>query len=69
MKTALLWLKGLAAAFIGGAANAVTATVVAPESFNLTPDGLKRTGVLALVSGGVSAATYLKQSPVPGGKK
>jgi hypothetical protein len=64
VKITLYWLKGLVAAFIGGAANAVTATIVAPESFNFN-EGLGKVFQLSLVSGLVSAALYLKKSPVP----
>lgn len=66
------WIKGLAAAFIGGgssaAASGVTAIGIAPEQFNLA-GGLKHTLTLMaanfVVSGVISAFAYLKQSPVP----
>lgn len=58
------WAKGLAAAFITGAANAVVLLVADPATFNLT-DGLGKVGLVALVSGIVGAAAYLKQSPLP----
>jgi hypothetical protein len=61
------WLKGLASAVIGAAANSVTVIIVAPETFNLT-EGLPKVGAVALVSGFVAAANYLKQSPLPGDK-
>jgi hypothetical protein len=63
-----LWLKGLASAAIGGASNAVTMMVVDPINFNLQ-DGIGKLGSVAAVSALVSAAMYLKKSPVPGDKE
>ena len=59
------WVHGLAAAAIGGGANAVTLIIVEPSKFNATASGWKNLGTAVLVSGIVSAALYLKQSPVP----
>jgi len=67
-----LWLKGLAAAAIAGAANGVitgfAAAGIDPAHFNLQA-GLKATlaiaGVSALMSGIIGVAAYLKQSPLP----
>ena len=59
------WLKGLIAAIIGGAANAVTVIAIDPLQFNLG-EGLSKLGTVALVSAIVNAAMYLKQSPLPG---
>jgi hypothetical protein len=56
-----LWAKGLLAALIGGAANAITAVVVAPAQFGWNLATLKLAGAGAIVS----ALMYLKQSPVP----
>jgi hypothetical protein len=58
------WGKGLASAVIGGAANAVTVMIVEPASFNLN-EGAAKLGTVVLVSAIVSAAMYLKQSPIP----
>jgi len=58
------WLKGLLSAVIGGAANAITVSVVEPTSFNLQ-EGAGKLGTVALVSAIVAAAMYLKQSPLP----
>jgi hypothetical protein len=58
------WLKGLAAAFVGGAANMITVVVVDPQAFNLG-DQWKKTAIAALVGGVLAAAGYLKQSPIP----
>ena len=62
MNTVKLWLKGIAAALIGGAANAVTLYIIDPVIF----DDWMKLAKLAGVSALVSAAMYLKQSPVPG---
>ena len=67
-----LWLKGIAAAAIAGAANGVitgfAAVGIDPAHFNLQ-SGLKPTlaiaGVSALMSGIIGVAAYLKQSPLP----
>ena len=69
------WAKGLVAAFIGGGASSVSAgfgsMFTDPEHFNLgtSPHGLRHLftvmGITFLISGVVSLAAYLKQSPVP----
>lgn len=58
------WLHSLIGAVIGGAANAVTVIVLDPLKFNLQ-DGWKNLLAAVIVSGLVSAALYLKQSPLP----
>jgi len=58
------WLQGLLSAIIGGAANSITVMVVEPTSFNLQ-EGLSKLLSVAAVSAIVSAAMYLKQSPLP----
>ena len=58
------WIKGLISAIIGGAANAVTVMVVDPVNFNLT-ESAGKLGTVAIVGAVVSAAMYLKQSPIP----
>jgi hypothetical protein len=63
-----IWLKGLVAAIIGGAANAVTVMIVDPAAFNFS-DGGRKLLTFAGVSALISAALYLKQSPLPGGGK
>jgi hypothetical protein len=64
LKSVRVWLRGLIAAVIGGAANAVTTVVVAPETFNLD-EGLPKLTAVVASSALVSAALYLKQSPIP----
>jgi len=59
------WLRGLVAAVVTGAANGFLAAVVSPETFNTTPEGLKKLGIFVVLSGALGMATYLKQSPVP----
>lgn len=69
-----LWLHGLVAAFVGGAAGALDSALVlvlvAPQDFNLG-SGFYRllltASVFALLSGFKVAAAYLKKSPVPPG--
>ena len=58
------WLKGLISAVIGGAANSITVMIVDPIAFNLG-EGAGKLGTVALVSAIVSAAMYLKSSPLP----
>jgi hypothetical protein len=68
------WAKGLIAAFVGGGASSVSAgfgsMFTDPEHFNLgSSHGLRHLftvmGITFLISGVVSLAAYLKQSPVP----
>jgi hypothetical protein len=61
-----VWLKGLVSAVVGGAANAVILMVADPLTFNLA-EGLPKLEMVAIVSALVSAAMYLKQSPLPNG--
>jgi hypothetical protein len=56
------WLHSLIATFVAGAANAITLVIVDPVAFN---GDWKRIGLVALVSGLVAAAFYLKKSPLP----
>jgi len=58
------WLKGLAAAAIGGAATSVTLLIVDPAHFTEVGKLATICGVNALLN----AAMYLKQSPIPDGK-
>lgn len=59
-----VWLKGLIAAVIGGAANALTMVIVDPLNFNLN-EGVNNLLTVATTSAIVAAAMYLKQSPLP----
>lgn len=59
-----VWLKGLASAVIGGASTAVTLVIVDPMTFNLET-GLSKLGTVVVVNAIVSAALYLKASPLP----
>ena len=67
-----VWVKGLLAASIAGAANGVltgfAAVGIDPSHFNLQA-GLRPTlsiaGVSAIMSALIGAAAYLKQSPLP----
>ena len=64
LKNPFVWLHGLGAAIITGAASALTASAVAPETFNFG-SGLKKLAILAAVNGITGAAAYLKNSPLP----
>ena len=66
------WFHGLASAFIGGGASAVSAAfsacMIDPVKFNLGAglgSTLKMMWVSFLISGIVTTAAYLKQSPLP----
>jgi len=59
------WVKGLVGAVIGGAANSITVMVVDPVAFNLE-EGLSKLLTVAAMGAILSAAMYLKQSPIPG---
>jgi hypothetical protein len=61
----MTWLKGIITALITGFMTALTTLVVAPETFNATPEGVKKTLIVAGVSAALSVANYLKQSPLP----
>jgi hypothetical protein len=63
----MIWLKGLLSAVIGGAANAVVLMIADPLTFNLQ-DGLPKLQTVIIVSAIVSAAMYLKASPLPTNK-
>lgn len=66
------WLYGIASAFIGGGASAITSGLTSmgidPEHYNLN-SGLKHVLVLAganfVVGGTITMMAYLKQSPLP----
>lgn len=66
------WSYGLGAAFIGGGAGAITATVTAslidPEKFNLSTQldhFVELAAVTFFVNGFLNAMNFLKQSPLP----
>lgn len=64
MKSIKNWAHGLVSALIGGAASSISAGMIDPETFNVN-DGLTNVLKLAAVSGIVTAAAFLKQSPLP----
>jgi hypothetical protein len=72
MKSIEVWLKGIAAAGISGAANGIVTGFAAigidPSHFNLQA-GFHHTMQIGGISAGISAilgvALYLRQSPVP----
>jgi hypothetical protein len=59
------WLRGLVAAVITGVSNAFLASVISPDTFNTSLEGLRKLGIMLLLSGALGMATYLKQSPLP----
>jgi hypothetical protein len=59
------WLYSLISAAIGAAASGVTASIVAPESFNFSGPGMAKLGALCGVNALLAVAMYLKQSPLP----
>jgi len=68
-----VWLKGLLAAIISGSANGVVTAYsllgIDSEHFNLNTglhNVLQVAGSVAVISGFLGAAMYLRQSPVPG---
>jgi len=61
------WIKGLLAAAIGGAANTIAVVIVDPVNFNLVT-GAGKVATVAAVGAIMSAAAYLKKSPIPEGK-
>lgn len=66
MKTMLIWIKGLCAAIVSAASNAVVLAIADPSKFNPSRVGWHDLGIVALLSAVTGAAAYLKQSPVPG---
>jgi hypothetical protein len=59
------WLYSLAAAGIGGAANALGAIAIMPDTFNFSHQGLMNIGKIALAGAWYPVFTLLKQSPLP----
>lgn len=60
------WVKGLVSAIIGGGAAAVTVVIVDPLQFNFQTGAAKLLTVIG-VNAIISAAMYLKASPLPNG--
>lgn len=58
------WMHGLVAAVISAGANSITLIVIDPLKFNLQ-EGWKNLLTAVVVSSILSAAFYLKQSPLP----
>lgn len=59
----MIWIKGLFSALISGISSAIVLMIVNPSEFNL--QDTKKILIVAVVSGIVSMANYLKQSPLP----
>lgn len=58
----ILWLKGLAAAVVGGAANSMGMMALMPDKFNL--GDITALGKLAGCGAVIGLIGYLKQSPL-----
>jgi len=58
------WIHGLIGAVIGGVATSIGTMIVDPVNFNLQ-DGLPKLKSVAIASAIISAALYLKKSPLP----
>ena len=70
--TTEVWLKGIAAAGVSGAAggllNGLSAIGIKPDVFNLSQgmgSTLKLAGISALISAIIGVSNYLKDSPIP----
>ena len=59
-----VWLHGLAGAFIGGAAAALSGAISMPNTFNFTKAGMLNMVRIGVGAGFASAFLYLKQSPL-----
>jgi hypothetical protein len=59
------WVAGLISAFNGGVYTAVGASWLSPETFNTSPEGIKKTLILATFGGGIAVVNFLRQSPLP----
>lgn len=62
-----LFLHGLVAAAVGGAATAVSQIVLSPADFKLDAASLHRYAAAALGGAAIAVLAYFKQSPVGAG--
>ena len=60
-----VWMKGIAAALIGGGASVVAAAVTAPGIGNGTRESWMVLLRMSAVAAVLNAAAYLKKSPLP----
>ena len=60
-----LWVRGLVAALINGAANSVTVVIVDPVDFNLFQGGFMKLASVSVVSAFFGGALYLQKHPLP----
>lgn len=63
--TAKVWVHSLAAAAIGGGANAILGALAMPDTFNFSHAGLINLAKIALMGILVPVLTLLKQTPLP----
>ena len=59
------WLHSIFAGAISAAAGSITASIVDPEKFNLTRNGLAHLAAFAGINALLAVALILKQSPLP----
>jgi hypothetical protein len=64
-----VWVKGIAAALIGGGASAIAAAVTEPGVMNGTRGSWMVLLRMSAVAAVINAAAYLKKSPLPAGKE
>ena len=60
-----VWVRGLMAALINGAASSVTVVIVDPVDFSPFNGGLGKLATVAAVSAFFGGALYLKEHPLP----
>lgn len=59
-----IWIRGFISAVVSGIAVSIGAMVTSPAEFNFET-GSRKLLTVAVVSGIVGAANYLRQSPIP----
>lgn len=65
MKNWHVWVHGLAAAAIGGAASGAAAMFANPQEFNFSHSGLVAFSKVVVVGAAIPVIAYLKRSPLP----
>ena len=66
MRALETWLKGTAAAAIGGGSNAIAAALVDPQHFNPFQAGFGACWKIVITGAAIAVAHYLAKSPLPG---
>jgi membrane protein required for beta-lactamase induction len=60
-----IWLRGIAAAAVGGASSALAAWFAAPDAFGFSKAGMIAFAKVVLAGAAIPTFAYLKQSPLP----